>query len=208
MVAPFLLARGAAPLDLMLLSHGDNDHAGGARTVRRLLRVQRELGPGGEEPCFEGERWDWDGVRFETLHPDRSGGWSDNDGSCVLRVEWQGHVALLAGDIEREAEERLLRDHGGHLRAELLLAPHHGSKTSSSDDFVRTVAPGVVVYGAAWRSHFGHPRPEVVARYRALGARQFTTGNSGALAWRPGGEVEEWRRIGPRFWNAPAVPLE
>lgn len=208
-VAPYLLTRGIHRLDRLLLSHGDNDHAGGVEAVRRLLRVDDERGTPGHPPCIEGLRWNWDGVAFETLHPDGEGGWSDNNGSCVLRVAWQGQVALLSGDIEKAAERRLLEDHGEQLRADILIAPHHGSRTSSTPAFVAAVAPRYVIYGAAWRSHFGHPRPEVAARYAQLGARQFVTGVVGAVEMRPEGEgwqIREWRREAAHFWNALPAP--
>src|SRR5690606_25458217 len=116
----------------------------------------------------------------------------------------------LAGDIERAAEARLLQAHPGALQAEVLVAPHHGSKTSSTADFVDAVAARVVIFGAGWRSHFRHPRPEVVARYEALGARPLTTGVEGAVrVWRDELGVirtESWRRRSRHFWNAAPVP--
>jgi competence protein ComEC len=199
-------------VDLLLLSHGDGDHAGGVDAVRRLVRVNAELGTPESIPCRDGQRWRWDGVDFEILHPadDDPGAKSDNDRSCVLRVSAQGLTALLAGDIERDAEARLLRDHAQRLRTDVLIAPHHGSRTSSTEEFVQAVAPRVVIFGAAWRSHFRHPRPEVVERYRAIGATPLTTGVEGAIrVWRePGGgiETESWRRKAARFWNAPPEP--
>jgi len=208
-VAPYLLTRGVQRIDRLLLSHGDNDHAGGVAGVRRLLPIAAEWGTPGHPPCVEGLRWTWDGVAFETLHP-QTAGEPGNNGSCVLRIEYQGRVTLLAGDIERAAEERLLRDHGPRLRAALLVAPHHGSRTSSTPAFVEAVAPAIVVYGAGWRSHYGHPRPEVVARYAELGAQQYVTGQVGAveLAWvGQGWQVSEWRRRAAHYWNAAAESL-
>lgn len=208
-VAPYVLGLGLSGVDRLLLSHGDRDHAGGVVSVRKLLRVRSELGTHGHEPCREGQRWEWDGVRFELLHPDR-GEWSDNNRSCVLRVATDQFSALLAGDIERHAEARLLRDHADRLRADVLIAPHHGSKTSSTPAFVEAVDPQLVVFGAGWRSHYGHPRPEVVARYVERGARPLTTGVEGAIrVWQaPEGRIESesWRRETKRFWNAPPSP--
>jgi competence protein ComEC len=204
-VAPWLLHAGIRSLDLLLLSHGDNDHAGGVAAVRARLGVRAELGTA--RPCRAGQSWEWDGVRFEVLHPDASG-WAGNDASCVLKVTgtW---IALLPGDIEAGAERALLA--AGALRADVLLAPHHGSRTSSSAAFVEAVRPAVVIHSAGWRHHFRHPRPEVVARYAAAGARQFTTGASGAVrVWRDPAsariEVREHRREAAKFWNAPAGP--
>ncbi|MBI2383348.1 MAG: DNA internalization-related competence protein ComEC/Rec2 [Gammaproteobacteria bacterium] len=209
-VAPNLLGSGLRELDLLLISHGDNDHAGGADAVRRRVPVRREVGAGLGEPCRAAMAWVWDGVRFEILHPDGQS-WSDNDSSCVLRVAWNGHAALLAGDIEKKAEQRLLRDYAGRLPADVLIAPHHGSRTSSTAQFVDAVRPRVVVYGAGWRNHFGHPRPEVVRRYAALDAKQYVTGAAGAVTLRfAAGGVSApvlWRREAAHFWNAPLEAL-
>jgi competence protein ComEC len=117
-------------------------------------------------------------------------------------------VALLPGDIEAEAERALA---AGPLRADVVLAPHHGSRTSSSAAFVDAVRPRVVIHSAGWRHHFRHPRPEVVARYAALGARQHVTGQGGTITvWRDPAtgrlEVSEFRREAARFWSAPAGP--
>jgi len=208
-VAPFLLQAGVRELDLLLLSHGDNDHSGGVQAVRSRVGVRRELGTDRGEPCRAGQAWDWDGVRFEVLHP---GGpdWEGNDGSCVLRVQGSYSV-LLPGDIESEAERHLVASRSGKLRADVLLAPHHGSRTSSTQEFVDAVRPQVVIHAAGWRHHFRHPRPEVVARYANLAAAQYVTGNGGAISvWRDPEsdrlEVREFRREAARFWNAPAGP--
>ncbi|HEY0974295.1 MAG TPA: DNA internalization-related competence protein ComEC/Rec2 [Solimonas sp.] len=207
-VAPYLLGRGIRDIDLLLVSHGDNDHAGGVAAVRRLLRVKRELGTDQGEPCRDGQRWEWDGVRFELLHPDRDH-WSSNNSSCVLRIDGAFSV-LLPGDVERVAERRLVREHADHLRAEVLLTPHHGSRSSSTPLFVDAVQPAVVIHTAGWRSHYRHPRPEVVDRYAEIGARQFTTGVSGMVrVWRDERgvlQVETWRERAARWWNAAAAP--
>ncbi|MGQ0620507.1 MAG: DNA internalization-related competence protein ComEC/Rec2 [Panacagrimonas sp.] len=208
-VAPYLLRIGSRRVDRLLLSHGDSDHAGGVPSVRKLVRVLDEVGTPGHRLCVDGQAWEWDGVRFEVLHPDGDE-WSDNDRSCVLRIEAGGLTALLTGDIERHAEARLLAAHADRLRADVLIAPHHGSRTSSTEDFVRAVSPELVVFGAAWRSHFRHPRPEVVARYEAGGARSLVTGVEGAVRiWRDADghlRSESWRRQAARFWNASAEP--
>jgi competence protein ComEC len=207
-VAPYILGLGLHRLDMLLLSHGDNDHAGGVPAARRLLRIDRELGTSGHAPCRDGQHWEWDGIRFSVLHPD-DGAASDNNRSCVLRVDGPYSV-LLTGDIEKAAEARLLEVHPDRLKADLLIAPHHGSKTSSTEAFVHAVSPRRVIFGAAWRSHFGHPRPEVVARYRDAGALPAVTGVEGAVRLWQGEsgriESESWRIESARFWNAPAEP--
>ena len=209
-VVPYLLSRGIHRLDRLLLSHDDNDHAGGVAAVLRRLPVGEQYGTPGQASCAQGLNWSWDGVDFEVLHPSLEGGGSDNNRSCVLRIEAGGQVALLTGDIERAAEQALLQRHGGRLRSDLLLSPHHGSRTSSSPDFVVAVQPRWVIHPAAWRSFFGHPRPEVVERYEAVGAVQFVTGIEGMLRLQLPAETgvppERWRPEAGRWWNAPAQP--
>ena len=208
-VAPYVLGLGLRGVDRLLLSHGDSDHAGGVPAVRRLIRVKDELGTDGHPPCTDGQQWEWDGVRFEVLHPDAAQ-YSDNNRSCVLKVSTPGFSVLLAGDIERAAEARLIEVHGNKLKADVLIAPHHGSKTSSTEPFVQAVGPQLVIFGAAWRSHYGHPRPEVVQRYRDVGAKALVTGVEGAVRiWRDeDGAIStaSWRREASRFWNAAPEP--
>jgi competence protein ComEC len=205
-VAPYLLAQGVRRLDRLLISHGDNDHAGGAAAVRRLLRVPETQ----DGTCRDGEQWQWDGVHFRVLHPD-GGRWSDNNSSCVLRVEVGDVALLLTGDIEKGAEARLLRDHPEQLYADVLVTPHHGSRSSSTAEFIEAVQPKIVLHSAGWRHHFGHPHPAVVARYAAAGAAQFHTGRQGALELHLGADrvspVRAHRETAARWWNAAAEPV-
>lgn len=206
-VAPNLLGMGIRELDVLMLSHGDRDHAGGVGAVRKRISIQREIGTDESRPCRAGQQWQWDGVSFSVLHPDDQN-WSDNNRSCVLRVDG-AFSALLAGDIEKAAERHLLQEDPASLRAELLIAPHHGSRTSSTEAFVRAVKPQQVLFGAAWRSHFGHPVAAVQARYLELGAQTHTTGVHGAVRfWRDASgalRAERFRPKAARFWNAPAL---
>jgi competence protein ComEC len=208
-VVPYLLSRGVEAIDVLILSHGDRDHIGGAPAVMKQIEVRERRGFGSELPCRDGERWEWDGVRFAILHPERAD-WGHNNESCVLRVETDTFSALLTGDIEAPAEQRLVRDHPADLLADVLLAPHHGSRTSSSEAFVQAVHPRLVIHSAGWHSPFHHPRPEVVARYAQIDAAQFVTGDVGVVILRSsddGNRVEEWRRSAGRFWTAPAQSL-
>ncbi|HVT36375.1 MAG TPA: hypothetical protein VHE37_12365, partial [Nevskiaceae bacterium] len=136
------------------------------------------------------------------------GHWSTNNGGCVLRVAAGTHVLLLPADIEKPAEMRLLREHADRLHADVVVAPHHGSKTSSTDEFVRAVAPSLVLYSTGWRHHFHHPPPPVVQRYAAAGAVGYNTAAGGTLEFSVTeagvGEVREYRRESAKFWNADA----
>lgn len=209
-VVPALRALGVRRLDVLLLSHGDADHAGGAPAVRRAFPGARVLGvEGWALPgmglCRDTQSWTWDDVRFQVLHPPPWFPYLRNDSSCVLRIETKGHVALLPGDIGRQVEARLLHLHGDALRAELLLVPHHGSANSSSGDFVATVAPAWAVASTGAGNRFGLPKPDVVDRYRAAGAAFLDTAQEGALGFRlaPGGLSlrSARRRDTPRYWR-------
>lgn len=210
-VAPYLLGEGVRRLDLLIVSHPDLDHRGGAPAVRRLLRPHRELGALGGQPCRAGERWQWDGVDFELLHGPRPGdSASANDAACVLRVSANGHATLLPADIERGTEAALVRAMPERLRAEVLLAPHHGSKTSSTPDFVHAVQPRLVIFPAGFRNPYRHPRPEVVRRYAEQGAALYMSGHEGALRLHVdpqtgAGPVQAWREVGARGWWAPLL---
>lgn len=195
-VAPYLRSLGVRAIDLLVISHGDNDHAGGARELARAMPVRRTVAAAGAvpeldaEPCVAGGRWRWEGVEFTLLSPPAGGQGSDNNGSCVLLARLGDLAILLPGDIERAVEERLVvtwRDAPGD-GIDLLLAPHHGSKTSSSTAFIRWARPRHTVFSAGFRHHFGHPHPAVVARYREAGGALWYSAASGALVFRWDGE--------------------
>ncbi|OWQ91589.1 DNA internalization-related competence protein ComEC/Rec2 [Roseateles aquatilis] len=206
---PLLRGWGERRLDLLMVSHADQDHAGGTGSLLRGMPVAARLGavPAGR-PCVRGQAWEWDGVRFEVLAPAEGEGGEvkRNAASCVLRVEANGRRVLLTGDIEAPQEARLLRRDGVEgLRAEVIVVPHHGSRTSSSTPFVQAVAPRVAVVQSGYLNRFGHPRPEVVARYRAAGAALLNTVDCGAWRWRsdreeaPSAGCEQGRRR--RYWT-------
>jgi competence protein ComEC len=212
-VVPALRARGIRRLDSVVVSHGDRDHAGGLDAVRRAFPGVRVLGPEGwARPgmglCRRGQHWRWDGVDFRVLHPPPDFPYLRNDSSCVLRVSAGGRVVLLTGDIGRHVEARLAQLEGADLRADVVLAPHHGSRSSSSDAFIAATRPALVLFGTGWRDRFGLPRQDVVQRWRAAGALPLATGDTGAIALRlergrP--PVPRLRRADRRYWRAPAV---
>lgn len=185
-VAPALRTLGIRRLDRLVASHGDNDHAGGVPAVLRSHRpavVQSGPGAGIGTPCVAGERWTWDGVAFEFLHPPAHFPALRNEASCVLRIDVGGHSALLPGDIGAVVEQRLLRA-GAPLRASLLLLPHHGSRGSGSAAFLDAVGPSHAIVSAGFRNRFGHPAPEVVARVQGIGGDVHATAAGGALRMR------------------------
>ena len=212
-VLPALRAAGAPAVDLMVLTHEDADHIGGALTVLESVTVHglasslphahplNTLVPGPTR-CAAGTRWEWDGVAFEFLHPGAGAESARrNDQSCVLRVAAHGSSMLLTGDIERAAEARIIKK---NPKADVLLIPHHGSRTSSSPEFIAAVAPRWAVVTAGYRSRFGHPSGEVLERYRAAGAALMRTDLDGAVHvhLEPHGlRVEGERRRAPRYWR-------
>ena len=223
-IVPFLRATGVTRLDGMIVSHDDDDHWGGASSVLQALPVETLLtslpdldplvvqaGPGLR--CEAGQRWEWDDVRFEILHPAAASygnpGIRDNDRSCVLKVEAPGAQMLLPGDIERRSEDELSRGAPHRLRADVLLAPHQGSRTSSSPDFIRAVAPRIVVFPVGYRNRFGHPHREVLARYEEADARIYRTDRDGAIIFSVSPEggisVKPYRSVHRRYWQAPLV---
>lgn len=203
-IAPFLRASGVARLDTLVVSHADTDHSGGALPVLGAVPVARLLSSlpadhpivvavtgraaGGATDavrCNAGDRWEWDGVAFEILHPDRSA-YSDaarksNDYSCVLRVVSRAGSVLLTGDIEAASELELLARNAPGLRADVLVVPHHGSRTSSTPAFIGAVSPRAAVIAAGYRNRFGHPRDEILARYVRAGAAGPRTDLQGAI---------------------------
>lgn len=211
-VLPALAATGRRRLDRLIVSHGDLDHAGGAPAVLAgapALSVLADLPEVPGEPCARGRRWVWDGVAFDILHPPPGQAVVGNDASCVLQVTAGNERALFTGDISRRVEALLVDQ--GLQGARLLIAPHHGSGTSSSRRFVERVNPSLVFVTAGWRNRYGHPHEAVLRRYRLLGAQTWVTGVDGALFWssaRPQ-TVRALRRErlgGWRWWvNQPPV---
>ncbi|MCB1915954.1 MAG: DNA internalization-related competence protein ComEC/Rec2 [Rhodocyclaceae bacterium] len=215
-IVPYLRASGVAQLDLLAISHADRDHSGGARSVAAALPVVRGATVAGVDTadfggswgsCRAGDGWTWDGVRFDWLNPLSAlaaDGADRNERSCVLRVNGVGGTALIAADIGRAAEARLLAADAAGLRADLVLVPHHGSTTSSSPPFVAAVSPSAAIFSVGHRSRFGHPRPEVWARWSAVGARGLRTDSQGAIRARfeAGGlSVSAERERRERYWH-------
>jgi competence protein ComEC len=219
-ILPYLRALGVRRLDGLIVSHDDTDHEGGAHSLLEGIAVgwfASSLPSGhplrasahAHRPCFAGQRWSWDGVAFEVLHPPparletlprRS-----NDLSCVVAIDAGGARMLLTGDIESEVEAELVRDFAASLRADVLLVPHHGSRSSSAPAFLAAVAPATAVVSAGYRSRFRHPHPEVTARYEAAGARVLRSDRDGAITIDLGAEgtltalARERQR---RYWHA------
>ena len=163
------------------------------------------LADGQSQPCRAGQAWQWDGVHFRILSPDEAGR-EGNDAPCVLQVSAGTFSALLPGDIEAKTELELVRRYRESLAASILLAPHHGSKTSSTPVFIRFIDPQHVIFSSGYLNRFNHLDPEVVARYRRHGSTLHHSARLGHIRVlvKPGsgpGEVLSYRETRPRFWS-------
>jgi competence protein ComEC len=213
-VAPYLRHRGLRRVDLLVASHDDLDHAGGAASLERYMPVTRRSASGqaldrfgAVERCRRGVRWTWDGVRFEWLHPGPDLPVGDNDRSCVLLVRAGPHAILLTGDIERGAEIELLAS-GSLPRVDVLIVPHHGSRTSSTPALVAATRPRWALVAAGYRNRWGFPKPDVVKRWREAGAEVLVGSTTGAIEFdvhpdRPLTSPQVWRPSHRRPWRDP-----
>lgn len=207
-VAPYLRAQGVAGVDALVISHADNDHRGGAESLLRAMTVGRVLSsapalPFASEACIAGMRWNWDGIEFEILHPPTGERSRHNNSSCVLVARSRHGSVLLSGDIEKRAEQLLLARHRGRLAADILVAPHHGSKTSSHGDFILVVRPAYVLFPVGYRNPYRHPHPAVLQRYAGAGARLRDSASAGALEFRldeQGIRGSAYRDVNRRYW--------
>jgi competence protein ComEC len=221
-LVPLLRALGVR-LDTLVLSHRDSDHTGGAVALLNMqpqasVLSSIEFGHALQAlrpvtRCLAGQRWQWDGVDFEVLHP-QAGDYADarkpNALSCTLRISNGAQTLLLAGDIEQAQEARLVArtkvgtdQLSAGLRADVLLVPHHGSKTSSSDPFLQAVQPRFAIVQAGYRNRFGHPASAVLVRYDGYQIKLIDTPRCGAaswLSWEPG-EVQCARKVQKRYWH-------
>jgi competence protein ComEC len=221
-VVPYLRGEGVRELDVLVVSHSDDDHAGGAISVaasrmpgQMLSSLPREDATHGlvarSAPCVAGQRWMWDGVGFEMLHPGAARASvgatrKENDWSCVLRVATPGGAVLLAGDAEARSEREMLARGREALRADVLVVPHHGSRTSSTPAFLDAVAPRQAIFPVGYRNRFRHPNAQVLERYRERGIAVWRSDEDGAirvaLAATPGTPPAVMRLVpAVRYWS-------
>ena len=200
-VLPALRALNIRNLDKVVVSHGDNDHAGGLVAVRDGVGIDRIEASWRALPasmphheCVAGQHWQWDGVQFIYLWPISRSSGNDNDRSCVLLVRGAGRSLLLTGDISTAAEAQMLAHYGDWIRAEVLLVPHHGSAGSSSQAFITTLKPRIALISSGFQNRFRHPRLDVLERYRSAGVHTVNTVDTGwaELAGTPEGWI--WSR--------------
>lgn len=210
-VLPFLRHRGRPSVDRLVASHGDSDHAGGVTTLTQAIPVADLISgepvriDDGARACSAGDSWQWDGVRFEILHPTGIGEFSGNNASCVLRVENAAGAVLLTGDIEASIERKLMGRQPERLAADVVVAPHHGSLSSSSEAFVNHSGATHVLFARGWANRYGFPQTEIVARWANAGSLIHDTALDGTLSFAFQSDAGligpvAYRRASKRFW--------
>ena len=218
-IVPFLRGEGVKRVDVMIVTHADMDHSGGALSVLQAVPVDRlvsslkedhpiQLAAASAHQCQAGESWQWDDVRFEMLHPPEqsysNSKLKTNALSCVMKITTSHGSVLLPADIEKRSEYQLVEHVGDELASTVLVAPHHGSKTSSTDEFVSRVNPRLVIFTVGYRNRFGHPKNEVVERYQSIGSRVLRSDTDGAVSLRFAKNevmVETARSLRRRYWH-------
>lgn len=211
-VLPYLRTINTKQIDMLVISHGDNDHIGGAQALLNSSKV-KEIATSTPEKlptpmthyCLAGQSWRWDQVNFSFIYPATDDLELGNDSSCVLRIDNGEHSLLLTGDIEKHAEKILLEKALTQLSATILVAPHHGSKTSGLASFVNAVRPQFVLYATGYRNRYHFPHPSVVNTYQAVGALQLNTAETGTQFFKLEkgkmiGEAELYRSQHKRYW--------
>jgi competence protein ComEC len=224
-VVPFLHGEGVKKVDGFVVSHNDIDHSGGMSSILALMPVTwlassmpadaDKLATQRKMHCFAGQRWVWDNVQFEILHPlaesyndERI---KDNDRSCVLKVTSQAGSVLLTGDIEKTDELELINLEADQLKSDVIVVPHHGSKTSSTPDFIAAVAPRISIFTNGYLNRFGHPKPVVFERYQATQSLLYRSDYNGAIEMnfvsKRNIQIFSWRTQYKRYWQDSFEPL-
>jgi competence protein ComEC len=232
-VIPFLNQHGVQKIDRLIVSHGDNDHIGGTHSILSAIPVTdvytsvpdklakktpKTIATVKTIRCSNTQSWEWDGVVFKMLHPpipsgsaqtsknSFQGSFQGNDGSCVLHIEAPGGSILLTGDIHKKSEQHLIKNYPKQLTASILVVPHHGSKTSSSNDFIQAVEPQYALFPSGYRNRFGHPAEVVTDRYLKQRIKMLDSASHGAIQFKIKPKKgllppETYRQTGRHYWN-------
>ena len=216
-IVPYLRALGVARIDQLVVTHADKDHSGGMESLIEAMPVVEVVSslpfenalsamPVPQRECRDGDTWEWDGVRFAMLYPTaeqyRVPSRKTNNMSCVLKVTAAGRSMLLTSDVEAVDELALLARHRPDLRADVLTVPHHGSRTSSTPQFIAAVGAATAIFPVGYRNRFGHPKEDIVARYGGYDLRR--TDSEGALRVelrQPGIRIASEREERRRYWH-------
>ncbi|MBA2655164.1 MAG: DNA internalization-related competence protein ComEC/Rec2 [Gammaproteobacteria bacterium] len=212
-ILPYLSRLGLKKIDVLTVSHGDNDHRGGAQSLLKSLQVAsiitsvpQHFKDQQPQNCWENMTWKWDGVTFTFLSPVKDRSLKGNNASCVLKITQGKQGILLTGDIEKEAEDLLIERHLKELAATILVVPHHGSNTSSSDNFIKAVSPLYAIFSCGYLNSYHHPHPDVLHRYKSQRVTTFNTVFSGAITMTlfPDSDmvtIKEFRQKQRKIWH-------
>ncbi len=208
-IIPYLHQQGITSISRIVLSHADSDHSGGLAAIVNAFPVDDVIS---SEPaqlsidshrCQTGQQWQWDGVRFRVLAPPTDTAqlthWRDNDKSCVLRIQTASTSLLLTGDIEHKTEDYLVESQPEQLASDVLIVPHHGSRTSSTESFISAVSPKLALFPVGYHNRFGFPHAEVLERYQAKHVQTTLSWRCGALTLQLDGSPQQWQ---PHCWRA------
>lgn len=210
---PFLRTFNIQKLDMLIVSHGDDDHSGGAKSLLQqmpvshiLSSVPEKFSPKLARFCHEKMRWQWDHVHFEILYPPENASYVGNNSSCVLRVSNSNGSILLTGDIEKHGESYLVKAMGDRLASDIIVVPHHGSKTSSSVEFVNNIHPHIALFATGYRNQYRFPHISVIKQYRQRHVILYDTAVDGAVTIKlnPVSEriqIETYRQTHRHFWQ-------
>lgn len=204
-ILPYLQQQNIGQLEKLIISHSDNDHAGGLSILRNNLVLDQLVANdptlNGNAACLRGDDFTWQGLSFRVLWPKESKG-RKNDHSCVIQISDGKNRVLLTGDISSRVERKLL---GSGIKSDLMIAPHHGSKSSSDVAFLQAVAPQYAIFSAGFLNQWSMPSEEVIQRYQQVGIKTFTTAKSGMITIEldaSGIEITQYRRHSWPFWFA------
>ncbi len=217
-IIPYLRHRGINRIDKLIVSHGDKDHAGGLQSILDNIQVAELVSTFNEEyehnnpsNCDAGTGWQWGEVQFSYLYPTEKSKLkaklSSNNSSCVLHIKHQAGSILLTGDIEKSVEKQLIETYTDLLDVDILVAPHHGSNSSSTKDFIHAVSPEYVVFATGYRNPYGFPDEKVVSRYKEFGSDLVNTASRGMITFnfshKNGLQLQPgYREVRQRFWHS------
>lgn len=212
-ILPFLQTIDVPKVNLMVISHGDNDHSGGAMIILKQIQVDKVLSsipkkflPKIVNLCEEKMHWQWDGINFEILYPPMNHHYLGNNSSCVLKISNRLQSILLVGDIEKAAENYLVHSKQKDLQSTVLIVPHHGSKTSSGIEFLNHVQPVYALFPTGFHNRFKFPHKIVLNRYQRLGSKIFNTATEGTITLKLNAlsntiKAETYREKNHHFWQ-------
>ena len=207
-IIPYLQAKQINTLDKVIISHADNDHIGGLIDVLQTFEAGEILTSTPDKitqqssHCYAGQQWRWDGVLFEILSPTQNTRLKGNNASCVLKVSTDKFSVLLSADIEKKAEKQLIKYQKEKLNSDILISPHHGSKTSSTQAFLDAVSPSTVIVSSGFKNRFNHPAQQIVDRYKANNIKLINSNCAGQIVVELGDEIRinEYRKDHARYY--------